>query len=454
MRSPERIHGNFASRCRAGSSDQARRFGATVNRHDNGGEIRVESGRMEYFARLAQTAYRHWNLRKQDVLAFPESAAAALHELQPSEHIRVEDVPAWVASCESLPIQVDPGSTFGEPPVTVFNDGVVAVDIYFWLTSTIGIHDHGFAGAFSVVEGSSIEVEYDFSVNTRYNESLMSGALQRRDICVNRKGAVRPIAPGRDFIHSLFHLDSPSVSLVIRTNVPSALPQLEYWQPGIAIRTSSQDSVVQRRRMGFVPFLGKTRPDALGDYLLGFAQSAAPQDVLHALRSALPFFRNDIAALNDLLRELKPRLGSLVDDLVTVIKRQGRIEALTRLREVVTDPQTRLLLAVLLHAQGRDELLELVALVSDPLKVSANDEVLRLFRGLHDQQVQDPVTAALSQCDQNALVVGLELALRGDPTAAILQVMRTHADASIRANADGVGEALTRSPLLAPLFSS
>jgi hypothetical protein len=403
---------------------------------------------MEYFARLVRAAYQHWSLHHYDVLEFSNSAVAALHELPPSQHLSAHAIARWIATCTSLPVQIDPSSTFGEPPVTVFNDGTVAVDLYFWLTATTAIHDHGFAGAFAVVEGQSIEVEYDFAPEARYNEGLSTGRLSKREVFFNRKGAVRPIQAGRGFVHSLFHLDLPSVSLVMRVAVPAALPQFEYLRPGLAIRYGAQGSTLQRKKLEFIALVGKTQPAFLADYLKGLAEGASPQDVVLALRAALPYFRRDVESLNDLLRQLKTTRGALIDAAVAAFKQQGRTEVLTRLREDVHGAEPRLLMALLLHAETREELMELMKL-AHPEHESLETRLLGGYEALLNELAtsSDPAARELFACDKEPLLEGLALALRGDAPQTIHQTLRVHDNASSSDQADHVMGVLRRSPL-------
>ena len=101
---------------------------------------------MDYFNRLAALTYRHWNTANRDDAALPQAAMRALAELPAHEHIRASDVVEWAATTPALPLQLDPQSQFGDPPLTVYNDGCLVIDIYFWLHSSTSIHQHAFAG--------------------------------------------------------------------------------------------------------------------------------------------------------------------------------------------------------------------------------------------------------------------------------------------------------------------
>src|SRR5262245_58504895 len=65
---------------------------------------------------------------------------------------------------------------------------------------------------------------------------MLIGELTFQSAEVLVSNEVRTIVPGDRFIHSLFHLNCPSISVVVRTTLPADYsPQYEYLPPGIAI---------------------------------------------------------------------------------------------------------------------------------------------------------------------------------------------------------------------------
>src|SRR2546430_14156652 len=62
-------------------------------------------------------------------------------------------------------------------------------------------------------------------------------------------GRTVPLVSGRQDIHSLFHLDSPSVTVVVRTqHDPGTGPQLNYLPPHIAFDPHFSDTLMMRRK--------------------------------------------------------------------------------------------------------------------------------------------------------------------------------------------------------------
>src|SRR5437762_4495965 len=119
--------------------------------------------------RLGGLVNRLWREHWMDAEYFPEAATTAIREVPPHAHVNSRDVVAWAFATNAIPPQLDLRSEFGEPPLTVYNDGDVIIDVYFWLDGSTAIHQHAFAGAFFVLEGASVETVYEFRIGHRYN---------------------------------------------------------------------------------------------------------------------------------------------------------------------------------------------------------------------------------------------------------------------------------------------
>src|SRR5262249_38085080 len=137
---------------------------------------------------------------------------------------------------------------FGQPPVTLYRARDFYISALYWLEGTTDIHEHGFSGAFRVLEGSSIHAVYDFSRPATITPRLAYGHLLLSEAELLRKGATRRIQLGGEFIHSLFHLDSPSVTIVVRTG-REGLRQNSYCRPGVAFDPLFDDPALQRRML-------------------------------------------------------------------------------------------------------------------------------------------------------------------------------------------------------------
>src|SRR5262249_17465041 len=124
---------------------------------------------------------------------------------------------------------------FGQPPLNVYVNERFSIEVLFWLDGTPAIHEHAFAGAFHVLAGASIHSQYAFDLHERVSRRLLLGDLRLRGVEQLGQGDTRPIRPGPQFIHAVFHLDRPSVTVVVRTpSKKELLPQYSYCKPSAA----------------------------------------------------------------------------------------------------------------------------------------------------------------------------------------------------------------------------
>jgi hypothetical protein len=187
---------------------------------------------MKAFHELGLEIKARWRRSSFDEDAFPDIATEALASSSMVWQTSLDDVLSWVQSADQLPMQVN--HSFGQP-ITVFYDPKFYIDVLTWIDGTTSIHEHAFSGAFGVLQGSSLHARYRFQAEQRYCERLFRGGTEIIDAELLDSGAVRPIHSGARSAHSLFHLDRPSVSIVVRTpRATLATPQLSYMKAGIA----------------------------------------------------------------------------------------------------------------------------------------------------------------------------------------------------------------------------
>src|SRR5205807_1953880 len=107
----------------------------------------------------------------------------------------------------------------------------------FWMDGTTAIHEHAFTGAFGVLHGSSVQSTYSFTPEKAASQRLVVGQTQFLTSELLNRGDIRAIHSGQSLIHSLFHLDRPSVSIVVRSSskLGDVRPQYFYLKPHLAI---------------------------------------------------------------------------------------------------------------------------------------------------------------------------------------------------------------------------
>src|SRR5215204_1446892 len=191
---------------------------------------------MELFQKLGAEIEEAWREQNYNEEIFPALAAEALRRAELPSKVSAWDVVEWTLKQPELPPQKDPKANFGDPPITVFCGSRFFIDVYFWLDGTTDIHQHSFCGAFQVLLGSSIHSWYEFDRSESVNAFIEIGEMRLKVCELLKVGDVHEILAGRRYIHSLFHLDQPSVTIVVRNNrVPQHLPQFSYYKPSIAM---------------------------------------------------------------------------------------------------------------------------------------------------------------------------------------------------------------------------
>src|SRR6266487_5293697 len=191
---------------------------------------------MEVFRELGSLVESLWRGKNYSETAFPDIAARALTQTNLRESVSPSEIIRWVHTEVQLPRQQDIEANFGNPPITLYCGPRFYIDIYFWLDGTTEIHQHSFAGAFQVLTGSSIHCRYSFREKEAINEHFLLGEISFEDVELLREGDIREIIPGRQHIHSLFHLDRPSTTVAVRTfGMPSFQPQYSYRKPYLAV---------------------------------------------------------------------------------------------------------------------------------------------------------------------------------------------------------------------------
>src|SRR3954471_20335408 len=166
-----------------------------------------------FFTELGRTVLERWKRENFSLAKFPGIAVAALDERPPAKHV---DLPALVRDfllSDEQPAQT--ASPFGEPELVAYHHPRFYVQLLFWTDGTTAIHQHEFSGAFHVMHGSSIHAHYEFENAHPVTPYLRVGNLRMRSMELLDSGRTVSIASGPQAIHSLFHLDSPSVTVVV-----------------------------------------------------------------------------------------------------------------------------------------------------------------------------------------------------------------------------------------------
>ena len=311
-----------------------------------------------FFVDLGRRVRERWQAVDFSLAAFPRLAQAALEENPPATQVDLKALTRSFLREDEQPFQTASG--FGQPELVVFDDPRFYIQILFWLDGTTQIHQHEFSGAFHVLAGSSLHAEFAFANVRPVTAHFRLGDLQLTGIELLETGRTVPITSGGASIHSLFHLETPSVTVVVRTHSdPGTGPQFTYLPPHVAVDPFFSDAL-STRRLQLLDVLDRT---AAEDYA----------EVVRAMVASLDYERG-FFTLQNCLVALQER-GEWEETWDVFAKKHGPLAAyaaptleeivwrdrLVNLRGSIEDADHRFFLALLLNVPRASDILSLVA---------------------------------------------------------------------------------------------
>ncbi|HUS12384.1 MAG TPA: hypothetical protein VMZ30_18095 [Pyrinomonadaceae bacterium] len=326
---------------------------------------------MEEFEKLGSVVENRWKAENYSEQVFPEIAAQALTEADLPARIDPWEIIRWVHSATTLPEQQDVEGRFGNPPITLFSGARFYIDIYYWLDGTTSIHQHAFTGAFQVLLGSSIHSRYSFREDKIINEHFSVGEISLEEVQLLEVNDIRTIRPGRNFIHSLFHLDRPSATITIRTmQTPSAAVQYDYRKPHFAVNPFFKNPLLTKKlqTVGLLLSMKHKEADAMiGELVCGSDFHTAYfvlMESYHHLQSNEMDLLFGLSTGKDrfkmILQRCKEVHRDLTDLVLPVLEEHERQMSIVQRRSTITSEEHRFFLALLLNISSRDKVLELV----------------------------------------------------------------------------------------------
>ena len=294
-----------------------------------------------------------------DQRALPGIAEAALVQFSDLDGVEIATLADFLQETR-LPQQAR--NPFSDLPLTLFRSRDFYIELLVWSNATTAIHQHGFSGAFRVVRGSSIHTRYAFSTQRRISDDCLLGDVTAQGSEALSVGSVRRIAPGADgLIHSLYHLDNPSLSLIIRTSGhPAFGPQYSYFPPSLALYRKALESDEMVLMFSRLLAISHSTNRALFQsiWLEKIAAMEFP-------RVAWMYLRHHALLENDertaFIECVETKHGELAGHLYEAVQRYENQRRLIGLREQIHDAELRFFVALLLNVPDRKDLLGMVA---------------------------------------------------------------------------------------------
>ncbi len=387
---------------------------------------------MELFQKLGTLIENRWRAENYSELLFPDIAAEALAEADLPSKVDPWEIIRWVHSAITLPEQKDVPGRFGNPPITLFAGPRFYIDVYYWLDGTTSIHQHAFTGAFQVLLGSSIHSHYNFREDRILNEHFSVGEITLNSVDLLKVNDIKQIRPGRQYIHSLFHLDRPSATITIRTeHTPSSALQYDYRKPYFAVNPFFQNATMIKKLQTLGLLFGMKHKEV--DSMIGdlIASSDFHTTYFILMDAALHLRNNQMEELfglstgkdrfNTLTEQARVVHGDLVDKFLAVLDEQERQQNIIQRRGSITGEEHRFFLALLLNIDNREKILELVKQRFP--EVDPVEKILDWVEELGQTRVvgsKEANALGIEGFDHNGLFV-LEYLIRGVPLDQIHQ---------------------------------
>ena len=326
---------------------------------------------MKLFSELGNEIEDLWRDQNHNEDLFPAVAADALKRADLPGKVSPWEIVDWALTQTNLPKQKDVYANFGDPPVTIFVGSRFYIDAYFWFDGTTEIHQHAFCGAFQVLQGSSIHSWYEFERDTAINAYTEIGAINLKVCELLNVGDVQEINPGRQYIHSLFHLDHPSVTIVVRTDkCPQFQPQFSYHKPSLALDPFFENEATTKKLQCITALLRAEHPDAdrlitelivASDFQTTFAILSMLHGSLQSNKLEEMFdVKEKTKRFGDFVAVARKQHGEKADVFEKVIAHREFLKEIVRRRSYVTNPEHRFFFALLLNVEGREHIFSLI----------------------------------------------------------------------------------------------
>jgi hypothetical protein len=359
---------------------------------------------MELFRELGDLVEARWRRHDYREARLAGLARDALGELALHERTTWRDLLRW---CIRTPLCDSDNQRFGDVALRVYDNPRFFVEALVWNDGELAIHDHAFSGAFSVLSGASLHVIHRFVPRELHNTGFAVGELSVDRAESLAEGDVRTIEAGRGFVHAVYHLARPTVSLVVRSRVDlRVLPQWNYLAPGIAFDPSTLARDAYAKPLAAMRVSAGVDAELHRELVLEAVRNRDIQLAFETVMRAARSRWQDAARLEELRDAAIAAHPGLATHLPAALRAQARLLDLLGRRRNARTRELQLLFALLLNVPQRSALLEVVAheTRADPVEI--------VVAWLCSADAEGLLPAALDP----AQLEGLRARLRGRPS--------------------------------------
>lgn len=283
---------------------------------------------LKVFKDLGQQVDQQWRSKNYNKKFFPQIAHDALSLSKLNTKITFSEIIALGLHGDPSINQWQENSPFGDLQLIPYRDNNFYIEILVWKNGSTSIHDHGFSGAFMVLDGKSINARYTFDVQEEINTNFKIGQLHGEQFELLHPGDVREIQAGRALIHAVYHLQEPTVSIVVRTYQDDwVMPQLEYRGNRIAVH--------QKLNNEFLNKIRTLRVLQTLDHNL-FLNMAKAHIIDANVDEKYWLWRSFFASL-DTPDFISATLSDTEMFIIDVLRKEERIQSLLNLKRTITD---------------------------------------------------------------------------------------------------------------------
>lgn len=317
----------------------------------------------EFISSLGMSVEARWQREHYNSEALLEIAVEELQRADIHTKLSYDDVLRHIVTTATVQQSYD---RFSDLAQTVWRGPHFYIELLLWLHSTTSRHQHGFCGAFQVIHGASCHSTFHFTPSERLNDRMEIGGINWGSSEILRQGDIQTIPGGESYIHSLFHLREPSMTLVLRTyQLPSCQPQWNYYAPSIRvdpfIEVGGLDYTLKKKKKAVE--VGWQCNIELGDELTHMWLESC--DIETAFRFLLDAARPQSNEETEAWRasvhqQLAKRWPDLWPACQAAIEGEMRNLDIARRRTKVFDPDQRFILAILMNVPDRQTILDLV----------------------------------------------------------------------------------------------
>lgn len=302
---------------------------------------------------LAEDLDGRWRRLEREPGRFPELAHECLERAALAGQVGVDAVMAWV-----LASRADPRAEHPSPGVLPLYRGEhFDLHAHLWVDDVAVPHDHGWAGAFQILQGRSLTGYYQFHASEQVRSVMALGELSLSRLALHGPGDTIAVHPSARLIHGFHYVEPPGLAISVRSKLRDRESRT-YLRPGLAVEARATDLEVEQQ-LRALELLASFDPErlesALGRLVLSADRAARFVILSHATQAGWPAS----PALLSAIAEAEPSSATLFGALDDLRAYQRVVE----LRSEHRQPELRGFLAALHLCSGREAFLDALDLL-------------------------------------------------------------------------------------------